>query len=204
MKRKFLLIFIIAYSVIFCFLLYKYSKQERANEFSKFALVDKDEKKMSVYSYKGKLLSEFEIGLGTNTGNKIKNGDLRTPEGIFPIIDIQNSSNWDYDFGEGAIKGAYGPWFIRLRVSKRELFENSIEEPVFINGKKFKGIGIHGTHDNSTIGKRSSHGCIRMENQDLERFKKMIYLGMPVVIMPGIEDVMANRTNNIDTISYNK
>jgi lipoprotein-anchoring transpeptidase ErfK/SrfK len=43
-------------------------------------------------------------------------------------------------------------------------------------------IGLHGTNDPSSIGKRSSHGCIRMYNGDIRRLVKILPLGTPIEI----------------------
>lgn len=53
---------------------------------------------------------------------------MKTPEGIFTVLDIYISQSWVYVFrdGKGKIKGAYGPYFIRLDVPM------------------YKGIGIPG------------------------------------------------------------
>ena len=82
----------------------------------------------------------------------------------------------------GAISGAYGPYFIRLNVPGQ------------------KGIGIHGTHDNNSIGSRASEGCIRMHNDDITQLVKNINTASVVVITPGIEDVKVN-TMEADTQS---
>ena len=44
------------------------------------------------------------------------------------------------------------------------------------------GIGIHGTSSPETIGRASSHGCIRLANWDAIKFSTMITTGMPVTI----------------------
>jgi hypothetical protein len=44
------------------------------------------------------------------------------------------------------------------------------------------GIGIHGTNSPQTIGRSSSHGCMRTANWDVIRLVKMITQGMPVTI----------------------
>jgi hypothetical protein len=130
-------------------------------------MVDKGKMCISLYNAKGVPYKIMPVALGVNQGDKRSIGDLRTPEGVFPVVSIEKSSTWTYDFendGKGSVEGAYGPWFIRLGVSG------------------IKGIGIHGTHDNTTIGKRSSHGCIRMRNDDLEYLKKWVSLGVTVII----------------------
>jgi len=151
---------------------------------------------LTLYNYEGSILYTFPIATGKLMGNKLVKGDLRTPEGVFPIINIQDSRDWEYDF-EGdhapAIKGAYGPWFFRIRTSSDELFNNSITDPSFTEGNKFLGLGIHGTHDSTTVGTRSSHGCVRMKNADIALLKNHVFIGMRVIILPSIEDQKVNQ-----------
>jgi lipoprotein-anchoring transpeptidase ErfK/SrfK len=113
--------------------------------------------KLSQYNFKGELLQQSAIATGKSYGNKSKIGDLRTPEGIFNISEVVDASDWKHDFKDdslGEIAGAYGPFFIRLDVPGQ------------------KGIGIHGTHDNNSLGTRASEGCIRLKNEDLEQLVK--------------------------------
>ncbi|OGE86092.1 MAG: hypothetical protein A3J48_03985 [Candidatus Doudnabacteria bacterium RIFCSPHIGHO2_02_FULL_46_11] len=44
------------------------------------------------------------------------------------------------------------------------------------------GYLIHGTDDPSSIGQRSSHGCIRMHNADVEKLYELVPIGTRVVI----------------------
>jgi lipoprotein-anchoring transpeptidase ErfK/SrfK len=44
------------------------------------------------------------------------------------------------------------------------------------------GYGIHGTNQPWSIGKRVSHGCIRMYNQNVEELARMVRIGTPVQI----------------------
>lgn len=114
----------------------------------------------------------YPIATGKNTGDKQKVGDNRTPLGPFSIVSVENSSAWSYDFGDGLgpIVGAYGPWFIRLQGLNEK-------------NKYWQGIGIHGTHDESTIGKDDTHGCVRMKNRDVEELKNLVYQGISVDIL---------------------
>lgn len=112
------------------------------------------------------VIETFGVAVGKGKGQKQKVGDNRTPEGMFHIIQIQDSSYWTHDFrdGKGEIKDAYGPWFIRLETG-------------------WKGIGIHGTHDPSSIGTNASEGCIRLVNDDLRTLKdKYVKKGVKVYI----------------------
>jgi lipoprotein-anchoring transpeptidase ErfK/SrfK len=42
-------------------------------------------------------------------------------------------------------------------------------------------LGIHGTNDPaSSIGRRVSHGCVRLRNEDIESLVRLLPLGTPV------------------------
>jgi len=169
MKRRKLLILCLVFllSTIVSVSIFKYLNYISKKETLSLILVDKINLKMKLINLFGDTINIFPIAVGTNRGDKIKIGDLKTPEGTFPVDSIENSSTWKYDFEgdeKGPVDGAYGPWFIRLKIAAH------------------KGIGIHGTHDNSTIGKRVSHGCIRMKNEDLVELVKIVKKGTQVII----------------------
>ena len=110
----------------------------------------------TLYVMKGdETIRKYPVAVGRNPGQKERSGDNRTPEGSFEVSQIQDSAGWAHDFkdGKGMIKGAYGPWFIRLKTP-------------------WKGIGIHGTHDPDSIGKDITEGCIRLKNTDMRELKE--------------------------------
>jgi lipoprotein-anchoring transpeptidase ErfK/SrfK len=47
---------------------------------------------------------------------------------------------------------------------------------------KKKGIGIHGTDSPDTIGRASTHGCIRLANWDVAKLATMVSPGVDVTI----------------------
>jgi hypothetical protein len=153
---------------------------------AKFIIINKADMTLSQYDYKGELLHKFKIATGKNYGDKTKKGDFKTPEGVFKIEEVIDASAWSHDFkdNKGPIMGAYGPYFIRLQVPGQ------------------KGIGIHGTHDNKSLGKRASEGCIRLNNKDLSELVKSIKTNAVVIITPGVEDININTNpdlpNNTD------
>jgi len=51
------------------------------------------------------------------------------------------------------------------------------------NTTPVKGYGIHGTWDDSSLGKQSSAGCIRMKNSDVEEIFMLVPRGTPVKIV---------------------
>lgn len=74
---------------------------------------------------------------------------------------------WDAEPAEKKAKLAPGP--------------NSPVGPVWIDLSK-PHYGIHGTPVPSTIGKTSSHGCIRLTNWDAIELAKLVTPGMPAVL----------------------
>lgn len=127
--------------------------------------IDKQDFSLTVYNSSGEIQVEFPIACGKKLGQKKRVGDNKTPEGVFVIEQIQDSSKWGHDFkdGKGFIKHAYGPWFFRIKTG-------------------FRGIGIHGTHDPESIGTRATEGCVRLNNENLESLKEFIEIGMTVII----------------------
>ena len=133
-------------------------------------VVSKSNFRMVVVTPAGDTLLSCPVGIGANAGQKQKVGDCRTPEGTFTIASIEDASLWTHDFhdGQGQRQGAYGKWFIRLKV------------------KGFRGIGIHGTCFPESVGKRGSEGCIRMLGDDLERLVTLVHPGDKVVVLPDV------------------
>ena len=143
---------------------------------ARFIVVDKEALSLKLFDYSGSEINTYGISCGKNPGNKSRIGDLKTPEEIFHITEIEDASTWGHDFkdGKGKIEGAYGPWFLRLEVPGH------------------KGIGIHGTHAPESIGGRETEGCIRLNNGDLERLVTLIYPPLTVVITPSVMDERRN------------
>ena len=141
-----------------------------------YLVVSKEKMRVTLFDSHGEIIHDCPMSCGQNFGQKNALGDKKTPEGIFYVNEIQESSSWTHDFGDGKgnVKGAYGPYFFRLKTPR------------------FKSIGIHGTHDSTTIGYRNTKGCIRLNNRDLEKLKKYVYIGMKVKIIPSCQDQQVN------------
>jgi len=95
-----------------------------------FIAVCKESMTLAVYDFNSCLRAVYPIACGRALGNKEKPGDMKTPEGLFSVQQIQDASAWTHDFGDGKgeIRGAYGSHFIRLKTPGH------------------RGIGIHGIH----------------------------------------------------------
>lgn len=141
-----------------------------------YIIISKETMTLRIYDSKDRVIHNFPIALGKNYGNKQRPGDMKTPEGDFTIQQIQNASSWSHDFhdGNGVIPHAYGDWFIRLKTPPHT------------------GIGIHGTHDPNSIGTRASEGCIRLRNEDLNRLRPLVKVGMRVTIKSSKLDLEAD------------
>jgi murein L,D-transpeptidase YafK len=178
-----LLIFL-PYLLLIAGIFYYFHKVDEINNAS-FIIINKADMTLSHYDYKGNLLQKSGVATGKSFGNKKVIGDLKTPEGVFNVVNIEDASSWSHDFKDdtlGEIKGAYGPYFIRLAVPGQ------------------KGIGIHGTHDSNSIGSRASEGCIRMQNEEVRKLANVIKQSTVVVIIPGIEDVISNKNDTVNSI----
>ena len=140
-------------------------------------VISKRDMTLSVYdrSEKGDTLmvAQSPCCMGKNKGDKVKRGDMRTPESPagkpFRITMIQDASTWHHDFndGRGSIL-AYGHWFLRLETPGH------------------RGIGIHGsTNNEGTVPGRASEGCIRLLDKDIITLKEhFAYVGMSVTVQP--------------------
>jgi lipoprotein-anchoring transpeptidase ErfK/SrfK len=67
----------------------------------------------------------------------------------------------------------YGPYAYGLSAHSEVLTE--------FNGGDGE-VGVHGNNDKSVLGKSVTHGCIRMDNDEITRLSKILPLGTPVVI----------------------
>lgn len=54
------------------------------------------------------------------------------------------------------------------------------------------GYGIHGTNQPWSIGRYASHGCIRMQNKDVEELYQWVPVGTPVKIEGNVSAIQRN------------
>jgi lipoprotein-anchoring transpeptidase ErfK/SrfK len=91
-----------------------------------------------------------------------------TPSGTFTIVQRVPNPTW---YGPGKVVGP------------------GKDNPVGTRwlGLSRKGYGIHGTNSPRSIGKRASHGCVRMRNRDVEDLFRRVSVG-DVVELHGKRD----------------
>lgn len=137
----------------------------------------------SVHS-QSKLLQSFRIAIGKEEGDKFKEGDNKTPEGIyFPAQHIDTDK---------INPGKYGKSAISLN------FPNLMDK---IDGKTGYGIWLHGAGDDSRIANRQvTEGCVAFYNSDILKLTKWIQPGHSVIaIATDYRDI--NREEDFTAVS---
>ncbi len=135
---------------------------------SRILFIDTRERMLELYESEcGPLLASFPITPGS--------GRLATPPGHWKIVGITVLPTFRWD--ESVLE--YG-----VRSDQFYQLPTGPNNPVGIlwAGLSKPGIGIHGTNNPETIGRASSHGCMRTANWDAIRLSKLITKGMPVII----------------------
>lgn len=161
----------------------KYARKLINNQYPHFIFVDKRTMMVILYNKFGQRELNFKMACGKNYGTKHKKADSRTPEGYFICGGKYDSTDWLFTDDNGytsPIKGQFGPRFIR------------------INAPITTQIGIHGTHARYSIGRRCSHGCIRIQNEEILYLHKFAKKGMPIIVNPGEKDNKINKEEGYD------
>lgn len=126
------------------------------------------------------ILHRFPVGVGTGSRLSRKGGaewTFATPTGEFEIGRKKQDPVWyapDWYYVERGlpIPAAYSEARYRPGVLGDYALYLSDE------------IAIHGTEDESTVGRASSHGCLRMRNADIAVVFPLVEVGTRVVIVP--------------------
>lgn len=148
-----------------------------------FIVADKQSMHVILYDRYGHKVKQYPMAAARNFGTKHKKSDCRTPEGFFIAQGIYDSTDWLYTDDNGhtsKTRGVYGPRFIRVKA------------PVTST------CGIHGTGSPGSLGKRVSHGCMRVSNESIMDLVSYATAGMPIIVNPGDRDVAVNRSEGYD------
>jgi L,D-transpeptidase YbiS len=128
----------------------------------------------------GEILLRFPVGVGTGERLDRARGEgwvFATPTGVFEIGRKKRDPVW------------YAPdWYY---------VERGLPIPPAYNAERYhRGIlgdyalylsdeiAIHGTEDESSVGRASSHGCMRMRNDDMAAVFPLVEVGTKVIIVP--------------------
>jgi hypothetical protein len=136
---------------------------------------------LKVY-YKGYLFGSYNAVFGRNPdpGTKEWAGDLKTPEGVYEIIEKYHNPRWR--------------WFLRLNypnATDRQRYETLLHEglvPVVAGRRRQVGgaIGIHGT-DRPRFNRLDvdwTLGCISVDNGAIDTLDRILPVGTVVIINP--------------------
>jgi murein L,D-transpeptidase YafK len=127
---------------------------------------------------KAVLLKSFQMATGKKSGDKLKEGDFKTPEGIYYFNNFMTKDDLLKKAGkEAKIYGAGA--FISN-------YPNEIDK---IYHKKGSGIWLHSTNDETRIDKGlDSRGCVVVNNKDLVEISKYIELQKtPLIITQDLQ-----------------
>jgi murein L,D-transpeptidase YafK len=146
-------------------------------EDQKFALiVDTRRSRLYVYKNQGgqpKFVTDYYISQGKSGVNKVREGDQKTPLGVYYITARLPGARLPDFYGPGALPISYPNEWDKL------------------NGRGGSGIWLHGTpSDSYSRPPLSSDGCVVLSNPDLQKLSASVEIGKtPVVISEHIEFV---------------
>lgn len=123
--------------------------------------------KIELASFKLTVTKNAETILETPIGIGVADKGWDTPSGTYFLKELLKNPNPD---------DVYGPY----AYGTSAFTENPEIADQFGEGGV---IGIHGNNDPSSIGKQSSHGCIRLPNDKITEMANLLPLGTPVEIV---------------------
>lgn len=139
-------------------------------------IIDKSDYELQVYDKEGWLASYPVVFGNKDQGDKLYQGDRRTPEGNFTIASKRVHEKWDrmmlLDY----------PTPVDVENFNIRKSRGLIPVGASLGG----GIGIHGTwpHEDYAVDRylNWTQGCISMKNEDVEELYRMIAVGTRVTI----------------------
>ncbi len=151
-------------------------------------VVDASRSRLYVYANRAGLpirVADFYVTIGKAGAGKQKEGDNRTPIGIYTISAFKSPRELTDFYGSGAFTLSYpNEWDTR-------------------QGRNGHGIWIHGSPSNTySRAPRASEGCVVLANDDLTRLGEYIQTGKtPVIIAEQVEwvaqDALDARRNDL-------
>ncbi|CAB1369517.1 L,D-transpeptidase family protein [Denitratisoma oestradiolicum] len=151
----------------------RYLLQMQADQ--KYAVVV-DTQKSRLYLYQNengtpRFVADYYVTQGKLGADKLKEGDKRTPIGVYHVTSSLPTARLGDFYGTGAYPINYpNEWDRRM-------------------GRKGHGIWLHGTPSNTfSRPPKASDGCVVLANQDLDALARTLQVGLtPVIISNSIE-----------------
>ena len=144
-------------------------------EKEKLALVlDSTKSTLFVFENTGKTpryVADYYVTIGKNGLEKFREGDKKTPVGVYHVVSRLPKDKLTDFYGSGAYPISYPNEWDQMR------------------GRNGHGIWLHGTpRDTYSRPPRASDGCIVLTNQDLETLAARLQIGStPIVIADSID-----------------
>jgi len=141
----------------------------------KLALVlDSTKSTLFVFENTGKTpryVADYYVTIGKNGLEKLREGDKKTPVGVYHVVSQLPKDKLTDFYGSGAYPISYPNEWDQIR------------------GRDGHGIWLHGTpRDTYSRPPRASDGCIVLTNQDLEALAAKLQIGStPIVITDSID-----------------
>lgn len=130
-----------------------------------------DAERSRVYVYENangapRLVQDYYVTLGKRGTDKVREGDQKTPLGVYHVTQQLSGSKLPDLYGWGAFPINYpNEWYRRL-------------------GRTGYGIWLHGVpRENYSRGPLASDGCVALANPDIEELSKRIQVGLTPVII---------------------
>lgn len=143
-------------------------------------VVDTSRSRLYLYRNEGgepRYVTDYYITVGKKGADKFREGDQRTPLGVYFVVDDLPRSKLTDFYGSGAFPLNYPNEWDRRQ------------------GRNGSGIWLHGVpSDTYSRPPRASNGCVVLSNEDLEDIRKYLNVGhTPVIISNGVEWIDRNR-----------
>lgn len=140
-------------------------------------LIDKSQFILTIY-YQKQPIKSYPVVFGKPTGDKLQEGDLKTPEGVFKIKDLYPHSQWSK--------------FIWLDYPNQQSWHKHIiakqQGTIPLTASIGSAIGIHGVNRGSDylIDEKNNWtwGCISLKNKDVDEIYSVVEVGTIVTIIP--------------------
>jgi murein L,D-transpeptidase YafK len=136
----------------------------------------------SLFLYKNdqgspQLIKKYQIATGKKKGNKLVQGDKKTPEGVYHFQKFHSAANLIEKYGKTGL--IYGAGAFTMN------YPNEIDAR---KGKTGGGIWLHSTDDDARVSKGlDSRGCVVAIESDLKEISQYIDLNnTPVVIVQNL------------------
>lgn len=137
------------------------------SDFTYALAVDKSRKLLMVLKNDGEfyqIVRKYDISLGKIIGNKEREGDMRTPVGLYHIVEIKERKD---------LLPYYGP---RAFVTD---YPNRFDQA---NGRTGGGIWLHGSGQGARTA--DTHGCVVLDDDNVIKLANWVGINTPVAIFP--------------------